>query len=69
MNQGLTSTTGMNFVSNIIKEKAAEAYGPSSPDGEQGVEELLEFSRILETLRNSHLTGTRANLSMSIDQV
>jgi hypothetical protein len=59
----------MNFVSDIIKDKAAKVHGANAPaDGEE-MEQLLEFSRILETLRDSHLSGARPNLSLSIDQV
>ena len=61
----------MNFISDIIKDKAARVHGGAnvaSANGEE-MEQLLEFSRILETLRNSHLAGSRPNLSLSIDQV
>lgn len=59
----------MNFVSNIIKEKAEEVHGSKAPADSEEMGQLMEFSRILETLRNSHLSGTRGNLSMSISQV
>lgn len=59
----------MKFVGNIIKEKAEQVHGLNAQSSSKEMEELLEFSQILETLRSSHLSETQPNLSMSIDQV
>jgi hypothetical protein len=59
----------MHFISDIIKDKAAKVHGANAPADGDEMEQLLEFSRILETLRDSHLVGARPNLSLSIDQV